>query len=211
MHFDIFVFSIRKKAILLSKSASFFYNSNDRATWISPDHVTENQIDHICSSRKFRKAWQDVRVRRGADVPSDHHLLLTTIRLRLKKNITASNQRTKFNVGLLRDQSVQEKISIDLSNRFQPLQELLDNEETEIEHNWNHSKKLWLDICEQILDKKKMQHKDWISESTILEIETRKAKKMVLNQSRTRTARVKAQAEYNTANKSKRKHQERQK
>ena len=35
-----------------------------------------------------------------------------------------------------------------------------------------------------------------------VEIETRKAKKkMVLNQSRTRTAKVKAQAEYNTANK----------
>ena len=126
-----------------------------KATWISPDHVTENQIDHICISRKFRRAWQDVRVRREADVPSDHHLLLTTVRLRLKKNITANNQRTKFNVGLLRDQSVQEKVSIDLSNRFQPLQELLENEETEIEHNWNHSKKLWLDTCEQILGKKK--------------------------------------------------------
>ena len=33
-----------------------------KATWISPDHVTENQIDHICISRKFRRAWQDVRV-----------------------------------------------------------------------------------------------------------------------------------------------------
>ena len=95
-----------------------------KATWISPDH----QIDHICISRKFRRAWQDVRVRRGADVPSDHYILLTTVRLRLKKNITASNQRRKFNVGLLRDKSVQEKFSIDLSNRFQPLQELLENE-----------------------------------------------------------------------------------
>ena len=25
-----------------------------KATWISPNHVTENQIDHICISRKFR-------------------------------------------------------------------------------------------------------------------------------------------------------------
>ena len=187
---------------LVIEGSIFPHKRIHKATWISPDHVMENQIDHICISRKFRRAWQDVRVRRGADVTSDHHLLLTTVRLRLKKNITASNQRTKFNVGMLRDQSVQEKFSIDLSNRFQPLQELLENEETEIEHNyWNHSKKLWLDTCEQILGPKKMQHKDWISESTILEIETRKAKKMVLNQSRTRTAKVKAQAEYNTANK----------
>nr|KAG5703814.1 hypothetical protein BaRGS_031448 [Batillaria attramentaria] len=30
-----------------------------KATWRSPDHVTENQIDHICISRKFRRSWRD--------------------------------------------------------------------------------------------------------------------------------------------------------
>ena len=25
-----------------------------KATWISPNHVMENQVDHICISRKFR-------------------------------------------------------------------------------------------------------------------------------------------------------------
>ena len=38
-----------------------------KATWISPNHVTENHIDHICISRKFRRLWRDVRVMRGAD------------------------------------------------------------------------------------------------------------------------------------------------
>ena len=28
--------------------------------------ATENQIDHICISRKFRRSWQDVRVKRGS-------------------------------------------------------------------------------------------------------------------------------------------------
>ena len=48
-----------------------------KAIWISPNHVKENKIDHICISRKFRRSWQDVRVMRGADVSSDHHLLMT--------------------------------------------------------------------------------------------------------------------------------------
>ena len=74
-----------------------------KATWISPNHVRENQIDHICISRKFRRSWQDVRVMRGADVSSDHHLLMTTVRLRLKRFTTANSTRTKYNVGLLRD------------------------------------------------------------------------------------------------------------
>ena len=31
-----------------------------KATWISPNCVTENQIDHMYISRKFRISWRDV-------------------------------------------------------------------------------------------------------------------------------------------------------
>ena len=48
-----------------------------KATWVSPDHRRENQIDHIRISQKFRRSVQDVRVHRGADAASDHHLVLT--------------------------------------------------------------------------------------------------------------------------------------
>lgn len=41
------------------------------ATWISPDRRTENQIDHICIVRRFRRNLQDVRVKRGADAASE--------------------------------------------------------------------------------------------------------------------------------------------
>ena len=33
-----------------------------KVTWISPDQRTENQIDHICIKRKFRRSMQEVRV-----------------------------------------------------------------------------------------------------------------------------------------------------
>ena len=93
-----------------------------KATWRSPDHRTENQIDHICISRKFRRSWRDVRVLRGADVSSDHHLVVTAVRLRLKKYTDAnSNTRTRYNVGLLRNKDTQTAFQISLSNRFQLL------------------------------------------------------------------------------------------
>ena len=57
-----------------------------KATWVSPDHHTENQIDHVCIKKKFRRSLQDVRVKRGADVGSDHHLLVARLKLKLKKN-----------------------------------------------------------------------------------------------------------------------------
>ena len=55
------------------------------ATWVSPDHRTDNQIDHICIGRKFRRSMQDVRVQRGADVASGHHLVLARMKMKLRK------------------------------------------------------------------------------------------------------------------------------
>jgi len=55
-----------------------------KVTWVSPDYVTENQIDHLCISKRFRRSLQDVKVWRGADVASDHHLLIAKLELQLK-------------------------------------------------------------------------------------------------------------------------------
>ena len=147
-----------------------------KSTWVSPDHRTENQIDHICISQKFRRAWKDVRVMRGADVSSDHHLLATTVTLRLRKYNTTSATRTKYNVGLLRDEEVQAAFKTSIRNRYEVLQELMD-EEADIESHWERSKKLWLETSEEVLGKKKKEHKEWVSAETEKKLETRKGKK----------------------------------
>ena len=45
-----------------------------------------------------------------------------------------------------------------LSNRLQLLQELTEDDETDIETQWEHCRKLWHDTGEEILGKKKTQH-----------------------------------------------------
>ena len=57
---------------------------------------------------------------RGADVSSDHHLLMTTVRLRFKRFTSASGTRSRYNVGLLRDKDTQAAFQISLFGRFQP-------------------------------------------------------------------------------------------
>ena len=75
-----------------------------KTTWISPDHLTENQIDHICIAKKFRRSLQDVCVKRGADVASDHQLVVAKIKLKLKRNGNGEIcQRLKYNTTLLED------------------------------------------------------------------------------------------------------------
>lgn len=74
-----------------------------KRTWVSPDSVTENQTDHISISKKFRRSLQDVRVRRGADVASDHHVVAANMQLKLKKNWTKTTQRrVKYDVSRLK-------------------------------------------------------------------------------------------------------------
>ena len=94
-------------------------------------------------------------------------------------------------MGLLRNKDTQAAFQISLSNRFQLLQELIEDDEMDSETQWKHCKKLWHDTCEEVLGKKKTQHKEWISADTIHKLETRRG--MLLNNSLTRAAKAKAQ------------------
>lgn len=53
-----------------------------KATWISPDRKTRNQIDHVLINKRFRNSVKDTRVYRSADIGSDHYLVCTAIKLR---------------------------------------------------------------------------------------------------------------------------------
>ncbi|RTG82230.1 uncharacterized protein DC041_0010142 [Schistosoma bovis] len=139
-----------------------------------------NQIDHICINKKFRRTMEDVRTRRGADIASDHHLVL-------KKNWTnGQTALQRFNTAFLRD-------TIALNNRFQALRDLLKEEETTMEDNWKGIKEALTSTCQEVLGLKKYHHKEWTSTET--------NKKKTINNSRIRAQKVQAQAEYIEANK----------
>ena len=54
-------------------------------TWTSPDGQYQNQIDYILCSQRWRRSIQSAKTRPGADCGSDHELLITKFRLKLKK------------------------------------------------------------------------------------------------------------------------------
>ena len=174
-----------------------------KSTWVSPDSVTENQIDHVCISRKFRRSLLDVRVRRGADVASDHHLVVARLKLKLKKNqmLDRPVRRAKYNISLLKDPNTREKFSLVLKNKFQALQELHEEEESiheeeSIQNRWQKVKETLRSSCQEVLGPKKHVQKEWITVETLTKIQDRKEKKAAVNNSRTRAAKTKAQEKY---------------
>ena len=54
-------------------------------TWTSPDGKHRNQTDYILCSQRWRSCIQSTNTRPGADCGSDHALLITKFRLKLKK------------------------------------------------------------------------------------------------------------------------------
>ena len=61
----------------------FAHKETHKLTWISPNQRDKKQIGHLLISGKWRKSLQDVRFRRGADLGSDHHLVVKHIKLKL--------------------------------------------------------------------------------------------------------------------------------
>ncbi|KAK7103279.1 hypothetical protein V1264_018211 [Littorina saxatilis] len=78
---------------------------------------------------------------------------------------------------------------------------MIEEDEADIKSQWEHYSKMWKDTCEEVVGKKKSQHKEWISADTIQKIEDRKKKKKARNESRTRAGKAKAQEEYTAAEK----------
>ena len=100
-------------------------------TWTSPDGQHRNQID-IFFAAKDGEAIQSTKTRPGADCGSDHEILITKFRLKLKKvGKTARPFRYDLN-------QIPYDYTVEVRNRFKGL-ELIDRVPDE----------LWTEVCDR--------------------------------------------------------------
>jgi endonuclease/exonuclease/phosphatase family metal-dependent hydrolase len=62
-------------------------------TWKAPGEWIRHQLDYILVKYGFRKSVKDVQTLSGADIDSDHKLLVTKICIRLEKMIRFQKRR----------------------------------------------------------------------------------------------------------------------
>jgi len=82
----------------------FPHKEGHKVTWITLDKDKQggNQIDHICISRNWRKSLLDVQNKRGADIGSDHHMIMGILRIKTQKVIRKTMNR-RYNLKRLED------------------------------------------------------------------------------------------------------------
>ena len=73
-------------------------------TWQSPGGLIKNQIDYILVPRLFKSSINKAQTRSfpGADIGSDHNLVLTRLKLKLKLNRRKRNPRIRFDLDKLK-------------------------------------------------------------------------------------------------------------
>jgi hypothetical protein len=77
----------------------FVHKRIHKITWESPDGVTKNQIDHISISNKWKKSLLNIRSYCGADIDSDHHLVMAEVKMkvaRVKHNHDSNTRKMDY-------------------------------------------------------------------------------------------------------------------
>ena len=159
-----------------------------KRTWLSPDGGTENQIDHVVFSNRWRSSLQDVRAMRGADVESDHHLLIAKVRIKIAKVKKGKSGRVRFEVSKLRDLETRNVFKLAMHNRFECLQQM-EEEEPSVDDEWRQIEQGYVQTCEKVLGQAKSNKKEWISKETWETTEQRREAKNAVNMARTRNQR----------------------
>ena len=70
---------------LVTANTLFQQHKRRLYTWTSPDGQYQNQIDYILCRQRWKSSIQSTKTRQGVDCGSDHELLITKLRLKLKK------------------------------------------------------------------------------------------------------------------------------
>ena len=126
-----------------------------------PHGETHNNIDQILVNQQYRRSILDTRVRRGADAASDHHLVQTRVRFKLKKIIKPTSSRIRYDVDKLRHEAVREEFTLELRNRFAVLE--AEDDDYDINSKWAQFSQAYNNTAENVLGRKKKSSKPWIN------------------------------------------------
>jgi hypothetical protein len=145
-----------------------------RATWHAPNGIVRNQIDYILISKRVASGviTNKTRTFPGADIGSDHDLVMMSMKLKLKKQQKKSNCRIKFDVDKLRDTDILSEFQANIRGKFAPLLLLDDPQDLA-----NEMMEKMNEAAEEVLGRKRSIKQPWVTAETLKLCDKRREKK----------------------------------
>ncbi|XP_076438321.1 uncharacterized protein LOC143277407 [Babylonia areolata] len=162
-------------------NALYPHKLSRRTTWHAPNGRTHNQIDFVLTPRRFKSSINRAKTRTypGADIGSDHDLVLLTMKMKLKKKHQAVQPRIKFDLEKLKDPEIEEVFQAQLGGRFAALS-LLDNNINDLTNTFNEAVR---ETAEEVLGRQRKKHQPWISNDILDLCDKRRSLKKTKNTS----------------------------
>lgn len=134
-------------------------------TWQSPGGLVQNQIDFILLPRRFKSSINKAQTRSfpGADIGSDHNLVLTSLKLKLKLKRDSKSPRIRFNLEKLKDPEVEAVFQAQVGGRFAALATL----DCDIDTLAGNIKEVLLSTAKEVLGKRRKRKQPWVTEDIL--------------------------------------------
>ena len=146
-------------------------------TWKAPGDWSRHQLEYILVKHRFRNSMKDAQTLPGADIDSDHTLLVAKYRTRLKNIIRFQKSRLRWDLEKLYTQ--RQKVQDNLEEKLCAIKCESGNAEVQ----WNNIKECMLDIISDLVGKdEKRARKPWITQEMINKMGERRKWKNVNNE-----------------------------
>ncbi|XP_023224327.1 craniofacial development protein 2-like [Centruroides sculpturatus] len=141
-------------------------------TWKAPGSrgiEVRNQIDFILINHRYRNTITNIKTYPGADCGSDHNLLLSVIRVKLK-HIKRNRNDKRLRIDDLKINNIREKYESMTNNRLQNL-----NLEGNVEELWENMKGEIKESAYQVLgEERRKARRPWITKEVLEKMDERR-------------------------------------
>ena len=120
-------------------------------------YLTKSTVSQLAESGGEALYSVDVSVKRGADVASDHHLLLGTIKVKLRpRQDLTCRPHYRYNTQNLKNKEITETFSCSVMNRYSALEFV----EEDVDSHWTALKHTWQESSDEVLGKRRKSQKE---------------------------------------------------
>ena len=154
---------------LFITNTMFKHRRKRKVTWWSPNGRTANMIDYILVSSRWKSSFTDTVTLGGGDFDSDHNLLMSSLRLRLKAVVKPKQKVPRFRIEALKDLKTRQEYRMQLNERLsKTLQETPDLlSPADIDLLVSQSSLAVCETAELVLGRKSAEDKPWITQEII--------------------------------------------